>query len=418
MLKKNAKKISIALLVTLTLSFSSVGFADKIKDLKDEQDGIKKEIKETQEKLKESQNNTRSVQEQIDELDKKVNDASVELTEVEEELEEISGNIEANEKELKEAEEKLEEQQESFESRVKAMYINGDMGYLELLLTSKDIKDFFSRRDMVKAIAEQDKELLKAMKEQKEIIEEKKTELEAQRSSLAASKTKLESRKQDLEEATRQKTDLMNRLEKDVEAYEKEYNKLDSTASKVGDEISRLQEEQRRREEQRKREEQKKSSNSSSSGGSSSSGSTSTGSSSTGSSSTPTSGRMNWPVPGHSRVSSPYGYRIHPILGTKKKHTGIDIPAPTGSNVVAASGGTVIKSGWFSSYGNTVMIDHGGGIVTLYAHNSSTVVRVGQTVSAGTVIAKIGSTGNSTGPHSHFEVRKNGSDVNPLPWVR
>ena len=171
MLKKNAKKISIALLVTLTLSFSSVGFADKIKDLKDEQDGIKKEIKETQEKLKESQNNTRSVQEQIDELDKKVNDASVELTEVEEELEEISGNIEANEKELKEAEEKLEEQQESFESRVKAMYINGDMGYLELLLTSKDIKDFFSRRDMVKAIAEQDKELLKAMKEQKEIIE-------------------------------------------------------------------------------------------------------------------------------------------------------------------------------------------------------------------------------------------------------
>ncbi len=127
---------------------------------------------------------------------------------------------------------------------------------------------------------------------------------------------------------------------------------------------------------------------------------------------------MTWPAPGNGRVSSPFGYRIHPIFHTKKLHTGIDIPASTGSSIVAASSGTVIHSGWLGGYGNVVMIDHGGGIVTLYAHNSSLTVSKGQSVSRGSLIAKAGSTGNSTGPHLHFEVRQNGKYIDPLPWVR
>lgn len=127
---------------------------------------------------------------------------------------------------------------------------------------------------------------------------------------------------------------------------------------------------------------------------------------------------MGWPVPGYSRISSPYGYRIHPIFKTKKLHTGIDIPAPTGTSIAAGSDGTVIYTGTLGGYGKAVMIDHGGGIVTLYAHNSSIVVSEGQSVKRGNTISKAGSTGYSTGPHLHFEVRKGGSYVDPLPWVR
>lgn len=127
-------------------------------------------------------------------------------------------------------------------------------------------------------------------------------------------------------------------------------------------------------------------------------------------------GKLAFPVPGHTDISSPFGWRIHPISGEQSLHTGIDISAPTGASVVAAADGVVIESGSKGGYGNTVMIDHGSGVITLYAHNSSLDVSVGQTVKGGQVIARIGSTGNSTGPHSHFEVRQDGEYTDPMNW--
>lgn len=122
-----------------------------------------------------------------------------------------------------------------------------------------------------------------------------------------------------------------------------------------------------------------------------------------------TGGEMAWPTPSSHIVTSPFGYRIHPIYGYPKMHTGIDIGASYGSTVVAASSGTVISAGWGGGYGNCVMIDHGGGIVTLYAHNSSLAVYTGQHVKRGQTISYVGSTGASTGAHLHFEVRKTGT---------
>ena len=129
-----------------------------------------------------------------------------------------------------------------------------------------------------------------------------------------------------------------------------------------------------------------------------------------------TGGTMTWPLPNYYTVTSPFGNRLHPILKKYKMHTGIDIAGAgcNGKNIVAAASGKVITAGWISGYGYTVMIDHGGGIVTLYAHSQKLLVKVGEQVKAGQAIALVGSTGNSTGPHLHFEVRENGKYVNPL----
>ena len=126
---------------------------------------------------------------------------------------------------------------------------------------------------------------------------------------------------------------------------------------------------------------------------------------------------MTWPAPGIYRITSPFGYRIHPILNTKKLHTGIDIGVPQGTKIVAAQSGTIIYSDWYGGYGMVIMIDHGGGIVTLYGHNSKLIAKVGQKVDKGDAVSLSGTTGLSTGPHLHFEVRVNGQYVDPLTYV-
>ena len=128
------------------------------------------------------------------------------------------------------------------------------------------------------------------------------------------------------------------------------------------------------------------------------------------------SGTFTWPLPGYTNASSAYGWRTHPIFGTRKFHKGEDIPAPTGVAIVAADGGTIITAGSVSGYGNCVVINHGNGITTLYGHMSSIAVSVGQKVSKGQTIGYVGSTGNSTGPHLHFEVYVNGATQNPMSY--
>ena len=128
-------------------------------------------------------------------------------------------------------------------------------------------------------------------------------------------------------------------------------------------------------------------------------------------------GTLAWPVPGYTKITSEYAMRVHPITGVYKLHTGVDISAPMGANFISANDGIVVKAEMNSAYGNMVIIDHGGGISTLYAHGSEILVTVGQSVKRGDAILKVGSTGYSTGPHAHFEVRINGVTTNPLPYI-
>ena len=129
-----------------------------------------------------------------------------------------------------------------------------------------------------------------------------------------------------------------------------------------------------------------------------------------------TGGTMAWPLPGYYSVTSPFGNRLHPVLKVYKMHTGIDIAGSgcNGKNITAAADGTVITAGWISGYGNTVVVDHGGGITTLYAHAQKILVKKGDKVKRGDPLSLVGMTGYATGPHLHFEVRENGKYVNPL----
>ncbi len=373
------KRWTIYALVIIILSLTVVqAYGQTVDDLKKQQKNVKQQIDKTKNEIIQIQNKTKDVSKEIEELDVKLDNAAMELKKVEDTLAELNVQIDKTLEELKVAEEKLAEQEEIFNKRLRAMYMNGNVGYIEVLLSSGDVVEFLSRKDMIQEIAEYDKELIVFMKEQRDIIDAKKTQLEAQRASVEVTKSKLEARKRDLERVTREKEALMSRLVADKEAYEKEYDKLNEYAKNIESKIFKLQVV-----------------NGPYSGG-----------------------KMGWPVPGYNRITSYYGYRIHPIFKVKKLHTGIDIGAPSGAGVTAAADGTVIYAANLGGYGKAMMVDHGGGIVTLYAHNSSFAASVGKKVKRGDTIAKVGSTGNSTGPHLHFEVRKNGAYVDPVAWLK
>ncbi len=377
-MRKKSGLTILTLGLVLMISFTQVFAEGNLEELKKKQKNATEEMKQKQSEIKAIKEESQNVSKEIAELDEKMKKATVELIEAENEIKRIEANIEKTKEELKQAEINLEEKQEVFNSRLRVMYKTGNVGYLEILLSSADVKDFLTRKDMIKSIADQDVELIEYMREQRQAIETTKIELEGQRKQVEVSKTKLESRRRDLEKVTRAKEDLMSKLSEDQKAAEIEHDKLNQYAKDIESDIRKLV--------------------------------TNTGPYS--------GGEMAWPVPGRNNISSPYGYRIHPIFKTKKLHTGIDIPAPTGTNIVAAADGTVIQAGTMGGYGQTVMVDHGGGIVTLYAHNSSITVSKGTSVKRGSTIARAGSTGYSTGPHLHFEVRKNGAYVDPLPWVK
>jgi len=129
-------------------------------------------------------------------------------------------------------------------------------------------------------------------------------------------------------------------------------------------------------------------------------------------------GVYTWPTPGYKVITSPYGMRYHPILGIRKMHTGVDIGAPMGATIVAADGGKIIHAGWMGGYGQVLVVDHGNGMSTLYAHLSSFIAGNGASVTKGQPIGRVGTTGWSTGPHLHFEVRENGSPVDPMSYIK
>ena len=367
-----------------------------------------KSIKSVQNKLKDKKEEQKEVKNELVTINNKLEDANSKLEKTKADLAVTNQSLEKTKKELSEAEEKLKEQNETLAERVRVMYKNGNIGYLEVLLDSKSFSDFFSRFDVIKTVMNYDYELLTSLETKRNEVETKKEQIEKEQQRMVTLKNQLESKAQEVKTLQVSREKYLSKMNTDINEYEKQVKQLEADAASAKKIIQAAQAAM-----QREQAKQNQSNNAGNNSGSSNGG----GSGNSGGGQY-TGGALSWPVPGRTHISSPYGWRIHPIFKTKNFHTGIDITASTGHNFVAPADGVVLHSGYLGGYGNTVIVDIGGGKSILGAHNSRLLVSAGQKVSKGQVIAKVGSTGNSTGPHSHFEVRINGNHTNPMPYLR
>lgn len=397
---KYIKKLIIFVLV-LTFLTSNIVFADaKLDSLKDQKKQMDEKIQNQESQIQGLDLQLDQVNKEIRDLDYKIMTSQVELDNINQQLVDLEASIAKNEENLAKAKENLSAKEEDLNTRLKEEYKNGSYIFLEILMDSSSISEMLKRIDVVSNILNQDRELLNFTNKQIDYIRETENKLKEQKTEYKEKQAAEEKKKAELEDNNKKKIQFMEVLQADKVQAETEYNEFVKLTQTLDTQIVKLEkelEEKRKAEEARRKaeEERRKAAGEVVHG----------------------SGQLSWPVPGYSNISSYYGYRIHPIFNTKKFHAGIDIPAPMGTPVKAAMSGIVIFSGWQGGYGNVVMISHGADLVTVYAHNSANKVRVGDYVDRGQTICLMGSTGFSTGSHSHFEVRVNGSTVNPLTYL-
>lgn len=376
------RKILCVVLAFLICSFSVISYvqAEEVPDLQTKQEELKNQIDEATGELENVQDELSENLKQVQKLDERIASSQTELDELNTKITDLQNSIDEVEEKLKEAEEKYKRQKEILEVRLVAMYETSDTQYLDVILSSRSITDFLSNYFLITELANYDTELLEDMKAQKEKIELDKKKLDNTKEQYAQIKQNQTKTAKILENTKIVRENYIAKLsdkEKDVQAQIDEYNRQ---FEEVNKEILSLALE--------------------------------------GIDTKYIGGELAWPIPGYTRITSKYGMRTHPITGVYKLHTGVDVSAPMGANFVAANDGIVTKAGYNGAYGNMVIIDHGGGVSTLYAHGSEIMVQVGDMVKRGeTVVLKVGSTGYSTGPHAHFEVRLNGEVTDPLPYI-
>lgn len=372
------KFVAYTLILLLTLVWNLPVMADQLNDAKKKKQTIDSKINSlTQQKQTVTKQKTQVAQKSKDLQttqkveDKKYKQLQDEINDVIDEIKDIDGAID-------EAEENYSHQQELFKSRLRVMYENSsNSSYLEALLESKSITDFFSRLELISMISKSDKQLVESLAVAKQDVEYKrKLKEEEKRGKLAQADNKKKAI-EDIKASRASLEDKLKELNTTLKKLDEQEDALIAQSQEVEKQIKSLQKKGTKY----------------------------------------AGGIMAWPTNGSRQVTSSFGMRFHPVLKKNKLHTGVDIRASKGDEIYAANKGTVIFAGWNGAYGNTVIIDHGGGISTLYAHCSKILTDVGNNVSTGTLIAKVGSTGLSTGAHLHFEVRKDGEPVDPLAYI-
>ena len=419
-----ALKKFLILLATITFLLTSPAFADDDAEEVDEIEQLESEKASYEEAAERARQAAELIQGKIDsvsEFKRQLDEDAAQATAVYEErqaaLDETVYRIGENETKLAEVTQELNEKHAVLEKRVRDIYINGQISYLDVLFGAQDFGDFLTRMDLLKRVIIRDSELVADVLAYQTQIKEVGKQLEADKRIQTELAAKAEEAKDiKLEKAAKQQA-LIDLMQNDKDVYDRQYDEMMASSAEVQRLILEKEEERRRQAEaaeaarrQAELEAQRQAA--------AQSGNVEVvdfGDDGGGYTMPSYGGSMIWPLSGP--ITSEFGWRTHPIFGSARFHSGLDIGGDYGLPVCAAQSGVVIEAGWIGGYGNAVMIDHGGGIVTLYGHNESFAVGVGQQVSQGQVIAYCGSTGNSTGPHCHFEVRVNGEPVSPWDYL-
>lgn len=373
------RKILCIILTCLICSITPIVLAVDATQLQDKQKEVQEQINKTNDELSDLKMDITENLEQVQKLDEKIATAEAELAETTEKVEILQTTIKQLEEQQKTEQEKYDTQKEVFEQRVVALYEAGDTQYIDIILKAKSITDFISSYYVLSEIADYDSEMLQEIGERKHNIENTKEKLEKEKLEVATIIERQTRTSKVLQSTKALRESYISKLsdqEKETQEKLEEYNKVLEEVNKQLVELAKNEID-----------------------------------------TAYIGGELAWPVPGYTKISSPYGMRTHPITKVYKLHTGVDISAPMGANFVAANDGIVIKAEYNIAYGKMVVIDHGGGISTLYAHGSEFLVKAGDTVKRNQAVLKVGSTGYSTGAHAHFEVRKNGKVTSPMPYI-
>ncbi len=340
------------------------------------------QIKEQRQDIAETRAKERRVVDQLNDSQEKLDAAEADLAASQKRVDAAEAAVREATARLAAAKARLKRQQDRFGTRVAAAYVQGPVGYVDVLFGANDLNDFLDRQFFVETMMDQDAEVLTELRAAQEAVERERAALVARERALEAAHREIEARKRALDARRREQQQLLGKIKSQRHLQEQELEELEADSNRIAGVLAA--EERRRRALRGQRGYRPL---------------------------PPWTG--SWRRPASGPITSGFGMRVHPITGRSRMHNGIDIGAGYGSPVYAAAAGEVFSAGWNGGYGKCIIVLHGGGVSTLYGHCSSLVVRPGQNVRRGQLIGYVGSTGASTGPHLHFEVRRNGRPVNP-----
>lgn len=389
-----AYTLSASLLASLPLSYISA----EDEDLHNELSTIQQRLQDEANKKANAESTITTVSEQLYQIQQELDQATAALRSIQEQRVYLEGEISRNERLLAEAQAKLAKREAVFYKRVRDIYINGRLSYLDVIVGAKDFSDFANRMEMLKRILDSDLTLIKFIKIERKEIADTKAQLEADKAKIVVLEKEAQE-KQDIINAKKAEREVvLQKAMNDRDAAEAEYQALMATSANI---TAMLQ--------------QRAAERAAAAAAAQSGGSDDGGGGGGGYTWVQGSGQLAAPV--NAEITSPFGWRIHPIYGTQRFHSGTDFGVDEGTPVHAADSGVVVEAGWLGGYGYAVIIDHGNGMSTLYAHNNDLLVSPGETVSKGQVVCYSGNTGGSTGPHLHFEVRINGEPTDPMQYL-
>ena len=419
---KNRLKIITAIMLTLIFCMQPVCNVQateesNLSEAQQEKKTLENDLQKAKELIDSLKGSKEDIQSEVEKLDKQLNEISGKVKELESQLSKKRQEIANTESALNKAKEQEKKQYRSMKKRIQFMYENGQTSYVEMLLSADSFTDFLNAVEYITQISQYDRKMLKEYQNMQVTIADTQKTLETDYASLQSLQAKVQEEKQAVAALESAKKGELNDVADDLTDAQSVAKAYEAEIQAQNEVIAQIQAAQKRAAEQQAAQQQAQAAEENQGATDAAGENQNTAQNTTPSGNGQSTGSMMWPCPSSKRVTSDYGPRTSPTNGASSNHKGIDIGAAYGADIVAADGGTVLVATYSSSGGNYVIIDHGGGLCTVYMHASSLTVSAGQTVSKGQVIAKVGSTRISTGNHLHFGVTLNGVYVSPWGYV-